>query len=393
MTSVSFTNRSQLLLIGLLTTIFFVNFLARVALAPLLPVIEADLGLDHTGAGSFFMMVASGYSVGLFLSGYISARLTFRQTIALAAVAIGCAFLLVAASRTLWAIRIGLILAGIPAGIYLPAGITTITASVSPANWGKAIAIHELAPSLAYLTAPLIIEGLLLLFPWQGVLALIGGISFVLGVSFLRLGQGGDSKGEPPTPGNLRLLAGKPAFWIMVVLFSLAISSSMGVYNMITLYLVTERGIDRSLANTLVSLSRLPVLAVALVSGWVSDRFGTKPTLAAALLFSGLMTILLGTLPDRWAILMLFLQPVMTICFFPAGFTVLSQIVPKSARNLSVSLTVLIAYLIGGGLVPTALGIFGDAGAFSLAFAVIGTCILLSSLLVPGLKIREEDEG
>lgn len=393
MTSVSFTNRSQLLLIGLLTTIFFVNFLARVALAPLLPVIEADLGLDHTGAGSFFMMVASGYSVGLFLSGYISARLTFRQTIALAAVAIGCAFLLVAVSRTLWAIRIGLILAGIPAGIYLPAGITTITASVSPANWGKAIAIHELAPSLAYLTAPLIIEGLLLLFPWQGVLALIGGISFVLGVSFLRLGQGGDSKGEPPTPGNLRLLAGKPAFWIMVVLFSLAISSSMGVYNMITLYLVTERGIDRSLANTLVSLSRLPVLAVALVSGWVSDRFGTKPTLAAALLFSGLMTILLGTLPDRWAILMLFLQPVMTICFFPAGFTVLSQIVPKSARNLSVSLTVLIAYLIGGGLVPTALGIFGDAGAFSLAFAVIGTCILLSSLLVPGLKIREEDEG
>ena len=392
MTAVPLTRKSQLLLLGLLTAIFFVNFLARIALAPLLPVIENDLGIGHAGVGSFFMLMAIGYAVGLFASGYLSSRLTFRQTIALAAVAIGCAFFLVAASRTLWAIRIGIFLTGIPAGIYLPTGITTITASVSPANWGKAISIHELAPSLAYIAAPLIVEGFLVFFPWQGVLALIGGVSLILGISFLRLGQGGDFRGEAPTPGNVRLLIGKPAFWIMVALFSLAISSSMGVYNMMTLYLVAERGIDRGLANTLISLSRLPVLAIAPLAGWVTDRFGMKPTLAAALLFSGLMTILLGLLPDRWAILMLFLQPMLTICFFPAGFMVLSRIVPKSTRNLSISLTVLIAYLIGGGLVPTALGVFGDAGAFGLAFAIVGGLILLSAFLIPGLKIREAEE-
>ena len=392
MTAVPLTRKSQLFLLGLLTAIFFVNFLARIALAPLLPVIEKDLGLGHAGVGSFFMLMAIGYAVGLFASGYLSSRLTFRQTIALAAVAIGCAFFLVAASRTLWAIRIGIFLTGIPAGIYLPTGITTITASVSPANWGKAISIHELAPSLAYIAAPLIVEGFLVFFPWQGVLALIGGVSLILGISFLRLGQGGDFRGEAPTPGNVRLLIGKPAFWIMVALFSLAISSSMGVYNMMTLYLVAERGIDRGLANTLISLSRLPVLAIAPLAGWVTDRFGTKPTLAAALLFSGLMTILLGVLPDRWAILMLFLQPMLMICFFPAGFMVLSRIVPKSTRNLSISLTVLIAYLIGGGLVPTALGVFGDAGAFGLAFAIVGSLILLSAFLIPGLKIREAEE-
>jgi len=378
--------------LALLPPFFFVNFLARIALAPLLPVIENDLGLGHAGVGSFFMLMAIGYAVGLFASGYLSSRLTFRQTIALAAVAIGCAFFLVAASRTLWAIRIGIFLTGIPAGIYLPTGITTITASVSPANWGKAISIHELAPSLAYIAAPLIVEGFLVFFPWQEVLALIGGVSLILGISFLRLGQGGDFRGEAPTPGNVRLLIGKPAFWIMVALFSLAISSSMGVYNMMTLYLVAERGIDRGLANTLISLSRLPVLAIAPLAGWVTDRFGMKPTLAAALLFSGLMTILLGLLPDRWAILMLFLQPMLTICFFPAGFMVLSRIVPKSTRNLSISLTVLIAYLIGGGLVPTALGVFGDAGAFGLAFAIVGGLILLSAFLIPGLKIREAEE-
>ena len=101
------------------------------------------------------------------------------------------------------------------------------------------------------------------------------------------------------------------------------------------------------------------------------------------------MTVLLGILPNTWAILMLFLQPMLTICFFPAGFTVLSRIVPTSARNLSISLTVLISYLIGGGLVPIALGVFGDAGAFGLAFVIVGGLILLSVFLITGLKIRE----
>jgi NNP family nitrate/nitrite transporter-like MFS transporter len=389
MTGVPLTRKSQLFLLGLLTAIFFVNFLARVALGPLLPVIEKDLGLGHAGAGSFFMMMAIGYAAGLFVSGYLTSRLTFHQTIALSAVAIGCAFFLIAASRSLWAIRIGLFLAGIPAGIYLPSGITTITASISPANWGKAISIHELAPSLAYMAAPLIVEGLLVFFPWQGVLALIGGVSVFLGLSFFRFGRGGEFRGEAPTLGNIRQLIVKPAFWIMVVLFSLAIGFSMGLYSMMTLYLVAERGIDRGLANTLVGLSRLPVLAIAPLSGWISDRFGPKPTMTVALLFSGVTVILLGVLPDRWMILTLFLQPMLMVCFFPAGFTVLSRIVPAGSRNLSVSLTMLISYLIGGGLIPIALGVFGDAGAFNLAFVIIGVVILLNIILISGLKVRE----
>lgn len=389
MTGAPLSRQAQFYLLGLLTAIFFVNFLARIALAPLLPVIEKDLGLDHAGAGSFFMMMAAGYAAGLFASGYLSSRLTFRQTIALSSIAIGCAFFLVAASGTLWAIRLGLFLVGVPAGVYLPSGITTITTSVSPANWGKAISIHELAPSLAYMAAPLIVEGLLVVFAWQGVLALIGGLSLLLGLSFLHSGQGGDFRGEAPTLGNIRLLTGKPAFWIMAALFSLAIAFSMGLYSMMTLYLVAERGIDRGMANTLVGLSRLPVLVIAPLSGWVSDRFGPKPTMTVALLFSGVTTILLGILPDRWMILILFVQPLLMICFFPAGFMVLSRIVPAGSRNLSVSLTILISYLIGGGLIPIALGVFGDAGAFGLAFVIVGIIILLSVFLVNSLNIRE----
>ncbi len=181
MTALLVSRKSQLFLLGFLTSIFLVNFLSRVILAPLMPVIEKDLGLGHTAAGVFFMMMAMGYAAGLIGSGFLSARINHRRTIALAAVACGCAFFLIAASHTLWMIRLGLFLIGVSTGIYLPSGITTITSSFQTAQWGRALSVHELAPSLAFISAPLIAEALLLLFPWQGVLVLIGGVAVAPG--------------------------------------------------------------------------------------------------------------------------------------------------------------------------------------------------------------------
>ena len=393
MTAPLVSRRSQLFLLGFLTCLFLVNFLSRVILAPLMPVIETDLGLGHTAAGVFFMMMAMGYAAGLIGSGFLSARIAHRRTIALAAVACGCAFFLIAASHTLWTIRLGLFLIGVSTGIYLPSGITTITSSFQAAHWGRALSVHELAPSLAFISAPLIAEALLLLLPWQGVLVLIGGVAVSLGLFFYRLAPGGDFRGEAPTLGYIRLLFGRPALWIMGALFSLAIAASIGIYSMIPLYLVAERGIDRSLANTILGLSRIPVLPMALVSGLISDRIGPKPTIAVVILFSGLTAILLGVLPGRWVILMVFLQPLLTVCFFPAGFTILSRIVPPHMRNLSVSLAIFIAYLVGGGLIPIAIGMFGDAGMFSLAFVLTGGITILALPLIARLDLAEIKKG
>jgi NNP family nitrate/nitrite transporter-like MFS transporter len=335
MTDAPLSRNSSMFLLTLLTGIFFLNMLLRIVLAPLLPVIEGELGLNHAVSGSLFMMIALGYATGLVASGFVSARLTHRRTIVVAAVAGGCTFFFIAASDSLWAIRLGLVSLGIVTGLYLPSGMTTITAAIRSVHWGKAIAFHEFAPSFAFILAPFIVEGLLLLCNWQEILVLLGAISLILGLVFLRLAPGGDFTGEAPTLDNIRLLIGRPAFWIMVVLFALAIGSSIGLYSMMPLYLVAERGIDREQANMLVGLSRIPLLIMGLLSGWISDRIGPKPTITVAILFIGLMTILLGLLPGRWVLLMVFLQPMLTVSFFPAGFTILSRIVPPRARNRS----------------------------------------------------------
>ena len=385
------SRKSQVLLLGFLIAIFFTNFLARVVLAPLLPVIEADLGLSHTLSGSMFMMIAIGYSAGLFCSGFLSSRLTYRRAIAIAAIGVGCAFFLIIVSPSVWLIGFGLVALGMVTGLYLPSGLTTITSSFDHTHWGKAIGAHECAPAAAFLAAPLIVEGLLLFWSWQGILALIGGVSVFLGFLFLRFTPAGHFTGQAPTFDAIRILFAKSSFWIMAVLFSLALGAGIGLYSMMSLYLVADRGIHRELANTLIGLSRLPLLIMGPFAGWISDRIGPKPTIAAALLFSGLMTALLGAMPGRWVLLMVFLQPIMTVCFFPAGFMTLSRIVPPHARNLSVSMTTLIAYLIGAGLVPTAFGFFADAGSFSMAFVLLGCLVMASTLLIPFLHLQDPE--
>jgi len=81
--------RQQLPALLLFTLIFFINFLARIFLAPLLPGVEAELSISHTEAGSFFLLLSMGYFSTLLCSGFISARLTHRLTIIVSNVAIG----------------------------------------------------------------------------------------------------------------------------------------------------------------------------------------------------------------------------------------------------------------------------------------------------------------
>ncbi|KPK25531.1 MAG: protein NarK, partial [Nitrospira bacterium SG8_3] len=183
--------RLQLGPILLLTAIFFLNFIARIMLAPLMPTIEKDLGVGHGEAGSLFLFISSGYFISLLGAGLLSSQLTHRKTIVLSATTVGIALLGISLSDSLWAIRLGLFMLGMAAGIYLPSGIATLTALISVRHWGKGIAIHELAPNLSFVAAPLISEALLPWLSWRGILAVMGGTSVLAGIAFTRFGRGG----------------------------------------------------------------------------------------------------------------------------------------------------------------------------------------------------------
>ena len=373
-----------------LTLIFFLNFLSRVVFAPLLLIIERNLNIGHGEAGSLFLFISLGYFPALFGSGFVSSRLTHRRTIILSSVAVGLSLFAISLSYTLWAIRSGLILLGLSAGLYLPSGIAAITDMVSPKNLGKAIAVHELAPNVGLLGAPLVVEGLMIWFSWRGVIAVLSGAALCAGVVFVRLGKGGEFPGETPNTRTLPVLLKLPSLWIMMALFSMGIGATLGIFAMLPLYLVAERGLARGWANTLVALSRIPGPGVAFLGGWATDRLGPRRALGGVFLTTGMATVLLGIVREEWLIPVLFLQPVFAVCFFPAGFAALSKIGPPKVRNVAVSLTIAVAFLIGGGGIPSGIGIMAEEGFFSVGIMLVGALLIGSIILIRYLRFHEE---
>ena len=373
-----------------LVGIFYVNMVCRVSISPLLPVIKADLGLGLTEAGSLFLLLAVGYCSGLFLSGFVTARLSHRHTILLSSGVMGIAMLSLSQTASLTGMYLSLTIAGLSAGFYLPSGIALVTDLVVREHWGKGLALHELAPNLAFITAPLLVEGFLKLLRWRGTLAFMGSWSILIGLVFMVWGRGGEHKGEAPRLDAIRSVVTRPVFWMMSVFFCFSIGASFAIYSMMPLYLVSEQGMSRGLANMLTSLSRVAGLLILFLSGWITDRAGHKRAMVLFLTATGGFVLLLGLIHNRGLTPpILILQAATAACAFPAGFSMLSNAFPLPIRNLAVSLIIMIGYLVGAGLFPFGIGYVAERSSFSWSFLILG---LLTLGIVP-LLVKIDRRG
>ncbi len=175
----------------------------------------------------------------------------------------------------------------------------------------------------------------------------------------------------------------------MVVLFGLGVSATVGVYAMLPLYLVVERHFEPTWANTIVAFSRCYGPLLGLFGGWASDKLGAHQTIVISLAFTGVMTLLLGLLPEPWLNVAVLLQPLLAVWFFPAAFAAIAMITPPNARNLAVAFSVPFGFVIGGGVIPTFIGATGDAGSFAAGFTVTGILIGAGALLAFALRLPD----
>jgi NNP family nitrate/nitrite transporter-like MFS transporter len=378
---------SQVGPVMLLVTIFLLNFIARIILSPLLPTIESELAITHKQAGLLFFMISAGYLTGLLSSGFLSSRSTHRRTILVSSSGVGAALLFVAVAGDLRAMQGGLFVLGLAAGFYMPSAIATITALFDRRHWGKAIAIHELAPNLAFFLSPFVAESFLRWGRWRAALGFLGVLSFCACAAYRSWGRGGDFPGESPVSGAFGELVRLPTFWLMIVLFGLGMSATVGIYAMLPLYLITERHMESTWANTIVAFSRVHGPLLGMLGGWASDRLGAKQTIVISMLFTGTMTLMLGLIADRWLNLVVLLQPLLAVWFFPAAFVAVAMFAPASSRNLAVGFTVPFGFLIGGGAIPTFIGMMADAKLFALGFTITGLLISVAGILALLLKL------
>jgi NNP family nitrate/nitrite transporter-like MFS transporter len=279
--------------------------------------------------------------------------------------------------------RVGLVLLGVGSGLYLPSGIAALTENTREASWGKALAIHELGPNLAYICAPLLTELLLRFFSWRGVLAALGTQAILLGVIFFLSGLGETSRAQPPSPATMAPLIRDRALWGMAGLFVVSVGVGLGLYTMMPLFLIHAVGLDRFSANMITGLTRISALLSVFISGLLADRLGRSRAVAASLAAAGACALMVALVRGPWiSPLLIFLQAGCVASFYPAGYAMLSTVFPTPFRNIAVSMIMILGVLVGAGGVPPAVGFLADRYSFSVAFAAAGLATLGSLLLL-----------
>jgi NNP family nitrate/nitrite transporter-like MFS transporter len=375
-----------------LAGILFFTFLSRVVFSPLLVQIEEELHLSHAKSGSLFLLISIGFAPVMLGSGFVSQRITHRGAILLASITCGLAVLIIAFSRSLIGIQIGMVVLGMGSGLYFPSAMATMTRLVDPEHWGKAISLHEAGPTMGYVLAPIVAELGLSFTSWRGVLIIVGVAGLMMAAIFALFGKGGRFPGEPPRLDNVGRIFCQPSFWIIAILMSLACGASVGVYAILPVYLITEQGLDQGLVNTLVGLSRVSGLVAVFLAGWLADRFGAKRVMGSIYVATAILTGLMGFGQKIILVTAVFLQPAVVAAFFPVGLLGLANVGPPRTRNVAVSLMIPFVYLFGAGLVPAGMGVMGEYYGFALGFHLMGGLLLVSLFLLLFMRHRPEPE-
>ncbi|BBD08935.1 putative narK gene product [Desulfovibrio ferrophilus] len=372
--------------------LFFVNFASRVILGPFLPMIEIEFGISHTQAGGLFLPISLGMSISMVLSSIAARLLRHRGAILLSTFAIGLTMIAVSRAPNMPLLRLYLLLMGMAGGLYFPSAISAITSILEHRHWGKGLAVHELAPNAAFIVIPALGAILAEVVSWRTVFAGFGVLGLCMGVLFIIKGRGGEQRGQTPSPAMIfQEVLLRPAFWGLALLFSLAIAASFGPYSMLSLYLIDEVHMDVERANMVLMASRMAGPLVALTSGIIVDRIGARATAALSLGLTGTLTACLGLFSDWGLIAAAIGQPILAVCFFPAGLTAVSLAFPDRVRNIAVSFIVPVAVLLGSGLTPPALGWFGDRGDFAGGFVWLGVLITAGVLPLKFMRFSKRD--
>ena len=173
----------------------------------------------------------------------------------------------------------------------------------------------------------------------------------------------------------------------MALLWIFGASNGLGLYNVIPLFIVKEKGMELEMANTIFGLSRVGGLLVVVTAGFLVDRYGVKKILFLVFLATGLSTMGLAVAQGvPLLVTMLVLQATLSTLFFPAALVAISKLTSFNERSIFTGTTVAIGVLFGAGLTPLVLGAAADLWNFQFGILLLGVMTTLSCAVLRNLQ-------
>ncbi|HEX2964950.1 MAG TPA: MFS transporter [Syntrophorhabdaceae bacterium] len=367
-----------------LWSLWFFSFSGRVIFSPLLPLIEDEFVISHARASSIFMWQSMGYATGLILSGFYAGRFGFKKSILVSFAALACMCFCVPFVKLFSIFYILLFFNGFSTGVYLPSIMPLIREHFAETHWGKAISIYDSAASVSIFSVPFIVLFLLKYFHWRGIFDLLGIALIIVAVLFALKGE--ELKISEPHTMVFGDLITRKSLWILVTAMAFITGANMGVYLILPLYLTKELSMNISHANTLLGISRLGGVGVAILCGFLVNRFDLKKLMFTLMIISGILTVLLGISPKPSMGVLLFFQSIFATGLMPISFVCTTRLFNRQTISMAVAFITLSSSLFGSGLMPYLLGLSGDLLSFRFGITILGVMLTAVSFIMLSLK-------
>ena len=362
----------------------------------MLPFFASDLGLTLTQVG-ILIGLRSVTSTIINLPGGMIVDLIGRRTLVM-----GCAiawagipYLFLGLTTNFFIIATLMAIVGVGNMLYHPAALSSLS-ELYPTRRGFATSMHQLGASFGDTVAPLAIGVALTFVTWREITllnvlpGLVMALIFWLGMRNVSLKAINIAERRTVRDyfDGARTLFMDPNMLKIALLGGARAMTQAGLSTFLPIYLVTTAGMSAALVGTYMATVQGAGIISGPLSGGLSDRIGRRPLIAAGMVSSSVLLILLMALQIEW----LFVLVLALIGFFlystaPVLNAWALDIAPPNLGGTSIGI-LFASQSVLGGIAPIVGGVIADTYGIEWAFYFIAVTVLAANLMI--VTIRDD---
>jgi FSR family fosmidomycin resistance protein-like MFS transporter len=395
------TRQTENRLVWLVCAAHFVSHYHILLLAPLFPVIRADLGVSYTELGLALTLFSVVGAVLQTPAGYLADRFGARTLLIGALVLSGAAYLVVGLAPTYLILLAMFTVGGVANAVYHPADYAILSNRVAKERISSAFSYHNFAGILGSAAAPPTLLLLERYFGWRSAFAGAAILGFAVAAAIIAFREPPATRAETaktaPTESRdsggsgLRLLLSLPIlqnFFLFMLLT--IINGGMTVY--VVAGLGALHGTSVVTANLALTVALIVNGCAILFGGWVAGRTERHSLIAmVTLLVTGLamLAIALYDLPVPLLIVALSTAHFCIGIMMPSRDMIVRSVTPPGQFG-KVFGFVTTGFNVGGTFAPLVFGAFLDYGHPSAVFLLATVCCAIGIVIVMTIRPRAE---
>lgn len=369
--------------------------------ALILTAVVKDLGLNLATGGQLASLTLAASALGGLLFGVVADRLGRTRALSLSILLYSVFTFACGLAQDLWQLAIFRFLLGLGMGGEWASGATLVSETWPEKHRGKALGIMQSCWAIGYGAAAVVVGLVLPTFGWRAVFFV--GIIPALFTLWIRrnleepemwtrsrqeMSPRQDVSPRQEVPSRL----GAPLK--LVVLLTLMNAATMFAWWGLNLWVPSYLSLPAAQGGIGLSTTTMSMFIVAMqvgmwfgyvTFGFISDRFGRKPTYVTYLVLAAILVWAYGS--TREPMLLLALGPF--VAFFGTGYfsgfgAVASELFPTAIRATALGVTYNSGRLLSAAA-PFVIGTLAQSRGFGIAFSITAIAFLVAALLWLGI--------